>query len=122
MWKEYFPKARIIGIDVVHPDPIPGCEFHICDQGDCSKLGEIFADTKFDIVIDDGTHLLVHQIGTKLCLDSKMNSDSLYVVEDIANLDYELPAFEAKFGLATIYDTRVESGRYDDVLLVWTKP
>src|ERR1035437_430865 len=66
MWREYLPRAEIIGIDI---DPElrrleaeRGVPVWIADQGDRSQLDETLASPLaragdgFDIVIDDGGH------------------------------------------------------------------
>ncbi len=100
MWRDYFPEARITGIDIKRPkQDITGCWFHICDQSNPESLEETFKDTEFDIIIDDGSHVLEHQIISRECLFKKLKKGGLYIIED---------------------DFR-DSGRYDDMLLVWRK-
>src|SRR3984957_3558790 len=63
MWKEFFPNAIIHG-----PDIDPSCMrhqddrilIHIGDQSDAKFLAQVVAsiDGKFDLTIDDGSHIV----------------------------------------------------------------
>ena len=81
MWKEYFgPQATIIGVDIN-----PACaeyresqiEVHIFDQIDprIAQLGP------FDIVLDDGSHELQHQMASYDNLWPRCQG--VYLIEDI---------------------------------------
>lgn len=97
MWEEFFPNARIWGIDI-NPD----CKRHeggrksifIGDQGDNLFLAEC-ADRigePFDLIVDDGSHQVPHQIGGFATLFPRLTSDGVYVVEDTGGVvgDFEL--------------------------------
>lgn len=85
MWKAYFRKSRIVGIDLY--DKTCFCENRIdirqCDQTDSEllhRLSNEFGD--FDIVIDDGSHLNEHVITTFRVLFPLLRPSGIYVVED----------------------------------------
>lgn len=126
MWREFLPKARIIGIDIQKPTlDIKGCEFHLCSQDDEATLNRIFKNIKFDIIIDDGSHLLEHQIITHKIMFPKVNTGGLYVIEDVGGVtnqaDRDIKYLKTVLGNCTVYDTRALSKRYDDILMVWDK-
>jgi hypothetical protein len=87
MWEEFFPNATIHGLDID-----PGCEqfegdrrrMHVGDQSDREVLARVAAaaDGPFDIVIDDGSHRVEHQLATFDCLFPLMSEHGIYVVED----------------------------------------
>jgi len=87
MWEEFFPNATIHGIDIE-----PGCKqfegdrrrMHVGDQSDRAFLARVVAaaDGPFDIVIDDGSHRVEHQLTTFDCLFPAMAEHGIYVVED----------------------------------------
>jgi len=86
-WEEFFPNAIIHGVDI-DPD-CRSCEggrrrIHIGDQSDvsflCSLLGEIGAP---DIVIDDGSHRVEHQLTTFGYLFPRMTDHGIYAIEDV---------------------------------------
>lgn len=87
MWEEFFPNATIYGIDI---NPV-------CKQYESGRI-KIFigsqADTGFlndclrqmerapDIIIDDGSHRVDHQIITFNHLFSKLSTHGIYAIED----------------------------------------
>jgi hypothetical protein len=88
MWKEYFgPKARIYGVDIN-----PNCkqleeaqvQIYIGDQADKVFLKSL-ADSipRIDILLDDGGHTMEQQINTFEALFPRIESDGVYLCEDI---------------------------------------
>ncbi|MGB3630415.1 MAG: CmcI family methyltransferase [Terracidiphilus sp.] len=85
MWKAYFPKGRIVGIDI--HDKTALCESRIdirqCDQTDAEALKKLSVEYGgFDIVIDDGSHVNEHVIGTFEVLFPLLRPGGFYCVED----------------------------------------
>jgi Methyltransferase domain len=94
MWKEYFSKATIFGID-----SNPECLFEedrihtfAADQHAERDLLEIMDHLKrqrferangFDLIIDDGSHEPAHQVFTAQVLLPYLGIDGIYVIEDI---------------------------------------
>ena len=95
MWQNYFGQdALIVGMDIN-----PECsaysenkiEIFIGDQSskvDLSKLVEKYG--KFDVIIDDGSHVNEHQIASFEYLIDYLNDDGVYLVEDTMG-SYDLP-------------------------------
>jgi hypothetical protein len=87
MWEEFFPNATIWGLDID-----PACErfagdrrrIVIGDQGDRACLRRVVeaAGGCFDIVIDDGSHRVEHQLATFEFLFPNLSDHGIYVVED----------------------------------------
>jgi hypothetical protein len=87
MWREFFPNATIYGIDI-NPK---------CKEFESDRI-KVFVgaqqDTKFlaacletigaapDVVIDDGSHLVHHQVATFNYLFPRLSDHGIYVVED----------------------------------------
>lgn len=111
MWEEYFTKANIYGIDLTPiPDIIKDHSRITYYEGDATQIQpNIFPDTVFDIIIDDGDHKLASQVFT-ICLFSKrIKSGGLYIIEDIwveKNIEY----FQT-FGDISIYGRRRRDDR-----------
>lgn len=88
MWEEYFPNAEIIGFDVrrevlFHSGRI---RCYYCDQGDPKSIQQALSAAGpglFDLIIDDGSHELAHQIVTMKELVPYLNVGGLYVCEDM---------------------------------------
>jgi hypothetical protein len=102
MWEEFFPNATIHGIDID-----PQCKqfegnrrrVHIGDQGDAAFLRRVVAhaDAPFDIVIDDGSHRVEHQLTSFEVLFPALSEHGIYVVEDTGGVvaDYNLRTVNA---------------------------
>jgi hypothetical protein len=92
-WAEYFPNAKIIGADiedkVLFNHESINCFY--CDQSSVNsliRLTENINDTfkekvEYDIIIDDGSHIIDHQITTLQTLISKLKAGGVYIIEDI---------------------------------------
>jgi hypothetical protein len=85
MWKKYFgPNSMVIGIDNrPKVTEIEGCNIVFGDQGN-EVFWENFvaACPHVDIVIDDGSHYMAHQILTFEKLFAHMNQGGVYICED----------------------------------------
>jgi hypothetical protein len=85
MWKAYFPKSRIVGIDI--EDKTAWRERRIdirqCDQTDADALKKLSEEYGgFDIIIDDGSHINQHVIATFEVLFPLLRPNGIYAVED----------------------------------------
>jgi len=85
MWKAYFRKSRIVGIDLYDKTALSESRIDIrqCDQTDRDAL--VVLDKEyggFDIIIDDGSHLNEHVVTTFQILFPLLRSNGFYVVED----------------------------------------
>jgi hypothetical protein len=86
MWKAYFPKSKIVGIDLYDKSSLSERRIDIrqCDQTDSAALTRLSAEYGgFDIIIDDGSHLNEHVITTFQFLFPLLRPNGVYAVEDI---------------------------------------
>jgi len=90
MWKEYFPNAKIYGVDI-NPEmkkfESDRIQILIGDQGNKKFLETI--PNNMDIIIDDGSHSEEHQILGFKTLVPKMSRNGIYAVEDIYSEERE---------------------------------
>ncbi len=104
-WQEYFPNARITGVDivdVVKPEyRREGIRYIVSDIKDWKT------DETFDIVIDDGSHFADDVSYAIDYFKDKLNSGGLMVVEDIQNSS-----------LWNNYELMRTGENYDDLLLI----
>ena len=86
-WEEYFPKAKIIGADI-----LPTAKrfergrliIEVLDQSNVEELSRIgIKHGPFDIVIDDGAHMWGHQITALRTLLPFVKDNGIYIVEDL---------------------------------------
>jgi hypothetical protein len=85
MWADYFPCAEIIGLDL-NPKTLPVPPRVKLVQGsqiDETVLAQITQDHgPFDIIIDDGSHIVSHMIDTFMFLYPRMAPSGIYAIED----------------------------------------
>lgn len=89
MWAEFFPQARIIGLDIepstlVHAGDRIQC--FLADQNDPHSLRNALQQANahpFDLIIDDGSHLMHHQAISMATLLPLLSDIGVYVIEDI---------------------------------------
>jgi len=94
MWRNYFPKAHLVGFDLEAFDAlkIEDCVILQGDQGKRDDLRKIVAAAPdgIDIVIDDGSHASVHQQQTLAELFPHVKPGGLYCIEDLQAQPEEL--------------------------------
>jgi len=114
-WKNFLVDGIITGMDF--NAELPGeYEFIRLDVSNKEVLSEKVKNRKFDIIIDDGSHLLEHQLIAAEVLIDHLNQDGIYVVEDLQSIE-NWDKF-SKFGVVELIDLRGIKNRYDDVLVV----
>jgi 23S rRNA U2552 (ribose-2'-O)-methylase RlmE/FtsJ len=123
MWEEYLSESEIVGVDI----NLSQCQFSFdrarliqCDATSKDLLDIIKGET-FDVIIDDGSHKLQHQIKSFELLLPVLNKGGRYFIEDIISgngekslLNY-LDSCKVKYKLFRPIET---SGRYDDIIIV----
>lgn len=86
MWADYFPNAQVWGIDV---DPeaaqYDGERIHILtgSQADPAIVEQAAPGEMFDLVVDDGSHLVDHIIESHRLLWPRLNPGGHYFIEDL---------------------------------------
>ena len=90
-WKDYFSKSMIYGIDISDFSDINEDRLFtwICDQESRPQLQNFIniSDSEFDIIIDDGGHLMrQHQVSIGF-LFKHLKQGGIYVIEDLHSCD-----------------------------------
>jgi hypothetical protein len=81
MWQEYYPHANIHGLDLINAR-VKGCTTHVMDQ--CDIVAMQIELPVFDIIIDDGSHMTLHQqISFDMLYECKLSTNGFYVMEDL---------------------------------------
>lgn len=90
MWRDYFPRADVYGIDI---DPKACAEalegrIHtsVCDQRNEFQLRSSLNGRRFDLIVDDGCHDPQVQLETAKVLVPYLERHGLYIIEDVGNL------------------------------------
>lgn len=109
MWYEYFPNAIIHAIDVDNHSfrNNDRVTTHVCDQSDRVKLSELMQGIgEFDIIIDDGSHVVKHQQISLGHLFQYLKKGGQYWIEDLHTSDREVWQGKDLYG----YDMSIEEG------------
>lgn len=81
MWRDYYRDAKeIVGIDITPALRIPGCTILQMDSADVYALQSL---GKFDIVIDDGSHMTRDQQAALMALWPMLNKGGIFIMEDL---------------------------------------
>jgi 8-demethyl-8-alpha-L-rhamnosyltetracenomycin-C 2'-O-methyltransferase len=86
MWKHFFPRAVIHGLDIEDKRHFGQPRIVVLqgDQSDGDSLRAIAEEHgPFDIVIDDGSHMSPHVIGSFAALFRYVRPEGWYVIEDL---------------------------------------
>ena len=95
VWRDYFPKAQITGIDIQKKTLDLGPRVHILQgsQVDPDFLADLVkSHGPFDIIIDDGSHRNEHIVQSYQLLFPTLASGGIYVAEDVQT------SFHPRFG------------------------
>jgi cephalosporin hydroxylase len=120
LFDEYFENSKIYGVDlsiVFEPLKYKNDVHLIASDGTKPEFLHMIND-KFDIVIDDGSHMTQDQIDTFNLVKPYMKAGGVYIIEDILALDSQKHLFKAIHDNCEIIDMR-SNGRFDNVLLVY---
>ena len=107
MWRDFFPKAQIYGIDIAEETLIQEERIttYLCDETKEKDLRDVIEKigTDIDLFIDDGSHRSNHQIFTAKILRPLLKDD-IYIIEDVKLIDtlkrklnVEIPTLNRKF-------------------------
>lgn len=86
MWRDYFPNARVIGLDSDRQyvvDLGPRIQTILGNQNDPHMMNLLALDGPFDLIVDDGSHIPQHQIYSFQQLFSSVAPGGVYIIEDI---------------------------------------
>ena len=122
LFDEYFENSKIVGVDlsiVFEPKEYKNNVELIVSDGTKPELLNKLGGQKFDIVIDDGSHMENDQVNTFNMLKGSMNAGGVYIIEDILALDSNRKRFMALHPNCEIVDLRTTKGRFDDVLIIY---
>jgi predicted O-methyltransferase YrrM len=120
-WRHLPDPVEVVGID---RNACPGIPVIRCTAPDFSPALEQLHGQQFDLIIDDGSHRLPHQLAAIEQLSPLVRPGGLFVVEDLQN-DAATTAVQAAFSedwQITVHDWRQQSGRWDDVIVTGRKP
>jgi hypothetical protein len=86
MWHDYFPNARVVGLDIRNAAPdltLPRYTFVQGNQGDQALLERLSREYRFRVVVDDGSHRWTHQINTFKTFFPAMSPHGIFFCEGL---------------------------------------
>lgn len=92
LWRNFFVNSEIHGFEFEENkiknainDKLPNTFYHYIDSGNSKSIDKAFKETnkKFDIIIDDSTHLFEHQINIIYNAHNYLKDNSILIIEDI---------------------------------------
>jgi hypothetical protein len=134
MWNEYFIDSKIYGVDIcknfyvgnVLQDVLGSAKklmsegFNIfIDDATKQEFVDKIKHLKFDVIVDDGSHVLSDQILSFVLLKNLMKEGGVYIIEDVNNIDITKSVFKGLHSNCEIIDKRSLKNRYDDVLVIY---
>lgn len=123
LWAEYFgPDATLSGVDISVTFDSARFDNRVkIIEWDATKpsILEALGDAKFDIIIDDGSHMQADQEATFRLLSPLVRKGGIYIIEDILSLEISGPALTRMHPNCEVIDLRKQKCRFDDVLLVY---
>lgn len=86
MWSDYYPEAKIVGYDLNNKSHLTfnsNVEVKLLDQENIEQLSKLTTNKNVDIIVDDGSHIIEHQIKSFEMLFDCLKSGGQYVLEDL---------------------------------------
>lgn len=92
-WKNIFSNAHIYGIDndinkMIFDEKI---STFWCDQSSPFDLQRFIIDSgniKFDVILDDGSHVFKHAINSFKYLINQLSENGIYIIEDVWKINH----------------------------------
>lgn len=87
-WRDYFPNADIIGMDI-QPDTQftdDRIKTYLCDSTNKSAVKDTLdqlGNPEFDVIIEDGSHYFVNQMRSLSNFYPYLKNGGIYVIEDV---------------------------------------
>lgn len=103
MWSQYFPKAIIFAIDIQSypPSKIDRVTTLRLDQADRAALRKVIKKHgPFDVIIDDGGHMMGQQQTSLGVLFPALNEGGLYFIEDLHTSYWPFGKYKDLYGTA----------------------
>lgn len=114
MLKEFFPLATIHAIDI-NPSSVNlklgDIHTHLCSQDDFKTLTTLFHDIKFDIIIEDGSHMTSHQQSSLGFFFSFLNPNGIYICEDL-HTSYTHSYIDTSITTLQVFETYLKTKKF----------
>lgn len=129
LWKDFFPNATVVGVDVMKEkevwDEIRHDRIQLYTERDAYETDFFVStflekETRFDFLLDDGPHTLDSMVRFIQLYAQIMKEDGILIIEDVQAWEWmdilrqAVPASLQPY--VRVYDLRAVKGRYDDLV------
>jgi len=88
MLSDFFKNSKIYTIDIVNEfvkaaGKVNNTTSMVCDSSNKNELLKMFGNMRFDLIIDDGSHIDFHQKSAFECLFPLLKPNGIYICEDL---------------------------------------
>jgi|SRR5215469_1518800 len=116
MWRDYFPNATILGCDidesVLFSEPNIDCiRLDQSNSNDLAKAASWNGNDKWDLIIDDGSHIPEHQVLSAKALMPHIRSGGYYIIEDVNEFSTVSPHLSHEHSMVSYKYTDALIGR-----------
>lgn len=133
LWKNFFTKAKIFGIDILPENRVLDELLHdksvilYCNSDGYNRdfILKNLNNIKFDLLLDDGPHTLESQEKFIELYSPLLNENGILIIEDVQDINdletlkNKTPEYLKKY--IKIYDLRENKKRYDDIVFTIDK-
>lgn len=112
-WQDYFPNAKVVGIDIV--DVVKPEYRRDTIKYIVKDVKEVVLEDDFDIIIDDGSHMLRDALFVVNNFYPHLKKGGVMVIEDVQNPPLWTQSMPHPY---QIKDMRDVKGNYDDFLII----
>lgn len=126
---ELFPQAEIYGIDItlnnyIYPKNNP--KIHLFEMDGTKQKTAEFLNESFDLIIEDGSHMTVHQKKSLDVFAPYLKRNGIFITEDIAEgnpeLKKDLETIGLKHNLKMEWiDMTPKKQRFDDIVAIFRR-
>lgn len=127
LWRDYFPQAKIVGIDIKPCEVLENQDriIQIIANAYTQTTVDLFQDKQFDLIIDDGPHTLNTMLFCVKNYLSKLSDNGIMCIEDIVEYSWlrqlsdAVPSELQK--CIKVFDLRQQDGKSDSILMIIDK-
>ena len=133
LWRDYFTKAQVYGLDILGRDRVldellddPRVVLHTNTNAyDPEFVNKNLKDIRFDFMLDDGPHTLESMLKFIELYVDLLTDDGILIIEDVQSIDwisfFEIQTPDHLKKYIKVYDLRENKGRYDDIVFTIDK-
>ncbi len=133
LWRDYFTKAQVYGLDIIPRHMVldellddPRVVLYTQTNAyDPEFVDKTFKEMRFDFMLDDGPHTLESMLKFIELYADLLTDDGILIIEDVQSIDwvsfFEIQTPEHLKKYIRVYDLREIKGRYDDIVFTIDK-